>query len=303
VTSFRKTVDGEVRFSISPDSSCPCGSRVPASSCCLTGSGFKKLPGPTSPPLPATGIALPACYAASLDDCSLKLSREHFVSESLLDELNRDNDLRVSGLKWQEAGQEKVLSPKALASKILCDRHNSALSSLDAIAARLFGAFNEERASGSGRQLLHLFSGHDLERWLLKILCGLVYSGNFQTGDRAEVPIPEEWLQILFGYADFPEGQGLYVCTVSGHRFEGPYGLRLQAIAGSTGLSGLGVWVCGYELILSMSGFPSRIFDGRTVAYRPLELYTIGQEFEKSIILSWQGMADLGTLSLDISRT
>jgi hypothetical protein len=250
-----------------------------------------------------TGISLPNCYAAPLADCSARLSREHFVSECLLDELNRDNDLRVSGLRWQEAGQERVLRPNALASRILCERHNSALSPLDAIAVGLLGAFNESGAAGSGRQLLHLFSGHDLERWLLKILCGLVYSRNLLIGDGAEVSIPKQWLQIMFGSADFPEGLGLYVCTLPGHRFEGPFGLKLQAIASSAGLSGLGVWVCGYELILSMSGFPSRTFDGRTVAYRPLELYVTGAAFEKSIIFSWQGTADLGTVSLEIGGT
>lgn len=303
VTTFRQTVGEEVRFCIPPDSPCPCGSGNLASYCCLTGSGFKKVGSVTSPPAPATGTFVPACYAARLADCSLKLSREHFVSECLLDELNRDNDLRVSGLRWQEAGQEKVLSPNALASKILCDRHNSALSPLDAIAANLFGAFNEKGAAGSGRQLLHLFSGHDLERWLLKILCGLVYSKSLSISDETNVSIPKHWLQILFGFSDFPEGQGLYVCTVPGHRFVGPFGMKLQPIGGSAGLSGIGVWVCGYELILSMSGFPSRTFDGRTLAYRPLELYATGPAFEKSIIFSWQGTADLGTLSLGIGGT
>lgn len=192
----------------------------------------------TSPPPPVTGLSLLGCYAAPLGDCSSKLSREHFVSESLLDDLNRDDDLRVSGLRWQEAGQEKVLPPNALASKILCDRHNSALSPVDAIAVNLFHALNEKGAAGSGRQLLHLFSGDDLERWLLKILCGLGYSRNLSIGVGTEVSIPEHWLQVLFGSADFRDGQGLYICTLPGHRFEGPFGLKLQPIAGSDGLSG-----------------------------------------------------------------
>lgn len=256
----------------------------------------------TSPLPPVTGKSLPGCYAAPLGDCSLKLSREHFVSESLLKELCRDDEMRVSGLRWQKSDHEKVLPPNALASKILCERHNSALSSVDAIAANLFGAFNEKNAAGGGRQLLHLFSGHDLERWLLKVLCGLVYSRNLSIGDGAEASIPMPWLQILFGSTNFTNGQGFYICTLPGHRFEGPFGLKIDAIAGSSGPSGLGVWICGYELILSMSGFPSRSFDGRPVAYRPLELHATGPAFEKSIIFSWQGAADLGTLSLEIGE-
>ena len=237
---------------------------------------------------------------AALSDCSLKLSREHFVSESLLELLNRDNDLRVSGFRWQEAGQEKVLSPNALASRVLCDRHNTALSPVDEIAVNLFTAFNEEGATRSGRQLLHLFSGHDLERWLLKILCGFVYSRNLWSTDGTEVSIPTNWVQILFGNADFSDGQGLYICTQLGHQFSGPFGLKLRPIGDSNGLNGIGVLVCGYELILSMTGFPSRSFDGRAFAYRPAELYVTGPAFEKSILFSWQGAADLGTISFEI---
>ena len=52
-----------------------------------------------------------------------------------------------------------------------------------------------------------------------------------------------------------------------------------------------------------MSGFTSRIFDGRQVVYRPLELYSTGREFEKSIALSWDGKADLGTVSVQIAES
>jgi hypothetical protein len=96
----------------------------------LPGLVFKKIPALTAPPPPKTGISLPGCYASHLADCSPKISLEHHISKSLPDVLNFDNDLRVSGPKWQE-GEEKKLPPNALTSKILCKRHNSALSVLD----------------------------------------------------------------------------------------------------------------------------------------------------------------------------
>lgn len=300
--SFRTVIDSEVRFSVSPDSPCPCGDGELASRCCLTSAGLRKVPSPTAPPPPRTGTSLRQCYAGLLADCGSRLSREHYISESLLRHLNRTNDLRVSGLPWLE-DKEKVLPPGALVSRILCERHNAALSPLDAIAVRLFQAFDETRAGGSGQQLLYLFSGHDIERWLLKILCGMAYSKNLTLETEVDFSIPKYWLDVLFGYAEFPDHQGLYVCKSSGHRFEGPHGLALRAISGRGRLTGIGLWVCGYELILSMSGFPSRIFDGRQFAYRPLELYTTGLEFEKSIMFSWDGEADLGTVSLEIVGT
>lgn len=186
---------------------------------------------------------------------------------------------------------------------MLCDRHNAALAPLDSIAVRLFRAFDEEGAAGSGQQLLYLFSGHDIERWLLKILCGIAYSKNLALETECDISIPKHWLDVLFGYAEFSDHQGLYVCISRGHRIEGPHGLALQAITGRGRLTGIGLWVCGYELILSMSGFPSRIFDRRQLAFRPLEFYTTGREFEKSVVLSWDGNTDLGTISVSIGDT
>ncbi len=304
VDSFRKVVGNAVVFSVPPDSPCPCGRNDPAAKCCLTEAGFRKVPAATTPPGPTTGASLTSCYASRLADCSSRISREHYVSESLLRHLNRNNGLTVGGLRWID-GESKALPPSALTSNILCNRHNSALSPLDAIAVRLFEAFDQAGAAGSGQKLLFLFSGHDIERWLLKILCGLASSNNLPTdidGD-VDLSIPKYWLDILFGHEEFSNEQGLYMCKSPGHRFSGPHGLTIQTIVGKNRLTGMGLCVCGYELILSMSGFPSRFFDGRAVAYRPLELYATGRDFEKSVMLIWNGGADLGTVSLTIGET
>jgi hypothetical protein len=109
--------------------------------------------------------------------------------------------------------------------------------------------------------------------------------------------MPERWLRVLFGEANFTNDCGLYICKVPGHLFSGARGLQIQAIARQDEVTGIGVCVCGYELVLSLTGFGKRQFDGRTFAYRPLELFATGREFEKSVIFSWSGHADLGTIS------
>jgi hypothetical protein len=299
VTSFRNVLDDKVQFHVSPFADCPCGSGFSANGCCLTQTGFRKVPATVLPPSPTTGLGCRGCYADRLSDCGPKLSREHYISESLLHVLNTNAGLRVSGLNWQD-GQEMTLPPSALAARILCDRHNSALSPLDAIAVRLFHAFTEVAVAGSGRRELILFCGHDIERWLLKTLCGLAYSGNLGVDSGIDISIPDWWLAILFGQANFADGQGLYVCNEKGHKFEGPRGVMLRSIVGKRRITGLSMYVCGYELILSMSGFASRHFDGRTVVYRPLELHATAHEFEKSVVFSWSGVADLGTISLEV---
>ena len=119
----------------------------------------------------------------------------------------------------------------------------------------------------------------------------------------ADLSIPEYWLQVLFGFSEFTNEQGLYVCVSRGHRFEGPHGVALRTITGRGRLTGMGFLICGYEFILSMTGFPSRSFDGRKMAYRPFEFYTTGEDFEKSVAFTWDGVADLGTISLTIVDT
>ena len=252
-------------------------------------------------PLPKTGTHHVSCYASKLTDCSVSLSGEHYISKKLLKYLNRDESLTVSGFPWLQAGEKRIVSPSSLTANVLCARHNSALSELDDMAVRFFNAFDEEGVVGSGQQQLHLFCGHDLERWLLKILCGMVSSGNLDCSieDRT---IPKQWLEILFGAADFSNEQGLYICVERGERLEGPHGIQIRGISRNDKLTGIGTWLCGYELILSMTGFPLRQFQDRRVAYRPLEFYATGREYEKSVILSWHGAADLGTVKLVVGQ-
>ena len=235
------------------------------------------------------------CYASCLSDCSEHISREHFISESLLDYLNSNKDLTVSGLPWLK-DTEKVLPPNALAAKILCQRHNSALSVLDEMAVRLFDSFNEEGAVESNSKKLYIFFGNDIERWLLKIFCGIIFSKNMTIADNMNINNHKLWIETLFGIRDFYNETGLYICRSTGHLFQNLEDIMLKMIARDDEISGIGLTLCGYELVLSLKGFPSRQFDGREFVYRPMELHTTGKKYEKSIILSWDGTADLGSI-------
>jgi hypothetical protein len=202
----------------------------------------------------------------------------------------------LQGLPW--VGPEgRRLKPSALQSKILCDRHNRALSKLDDLSTRVFRSFDDTAAVPGGR--VHFFSGFDIGRWMLKILCGLMASKSIGE-EPALQQIPLAWQRILFGESEFEKDLGLYVCRSIGHAFEGPHGVKIEAIGKpDKSLSGIGLSLCGTELVLSMTGFPSREFDGRTFAYRPLELLTRGANFERSVAFDWQeAPADAGTLVL-----
>ena len=109
-------------------------------------------------------------------DCDGGLSREHYVSRALLEGL----DLKVRGLPWQREEVARV-SRDSLVAKILCRRHNTALSPLDAGAQAYFLAFERARLHASRQSLStrnehYLISGDALELWAMKTLASLYAS-------------------------------------------------------------------------------------------------------------------------------
>jgi hypothetical protein len=286
-----------VNFELDGDALCPCDSGQRFRDCCRSPDeyGQKHLQGVnTCPPPPQTGHAHPGCYASCLNDCSEKLSREHFVSESLLEKLNELGGLRVQGLSWMKGGESKALPPSAMASKILCDRHNAALSGLDSLAVRFFGAFSP-RMDGTLPPPIFIFLGNDLERWLLKILCGGVKGAGFRPEGRGN-SLPKEWIEILFGRREFPLLAGLHVVNYCGHFQKGPYGVLVRGVKAGNNLDGIAVWLTGFELILSMSLLT--VLENRPLAYRPERLNIRSDDGTRSIIFAWNGGAERQTLWL-----
>ena len=180
---------------------------------------------------------------------------------------------------------------------MLCGRHNFALSELDERAGRLFRTFRaieSDLRGGVGGRQVRLFAGIDVERWMLKVLIGLVCSGNARTIDGEPFPgaVPEHWLKILFGESTFPPTWGLYMLGRIGD------GMRLDpghvAIAPLTTdrlISGLQAEVAGVRLVLVMRD----IGGGRTGAlddlsiHRPNELLIVDPTSgcERSVCFAW----------------
>lgn len=134
------------------------------------------------PPAPPTGETREGCYLASSQNCGGGLSREHYISRALIDQ----RDVFVRGMPWQKAEVQR-LSPDNLTAKILCRRHNSALSPLDTHAQRLFLGIEEASHHASRRSLsrkpqFFMTSGDAMELWAMKTLAGLYASKiNFET--------------------------------------------------------------------------------------------------------------------------
>ncbi len=177
------------------------------SKCCLT------LRANTTPPSPVTGYSNPQCYANALSDCDSQISREHYVSQGIL--RLKNGALTLFGFPWLPNGKLKKVSAQALTAKILCKRHNTALSGLDYVAIRFF-----KFLIGDNRDTdMLLMNGNEIERWMLKMLCGLAASSNIAFNSqilRSWTP-PEQWLRILFGTDNIPSNYGLYYISGNYH--------------------------------------------------------------------------------------
>ena len=134
---------------------------------------------PLGPPGVPTGFSHPNCYLRETHDCSEQISREDYISRSVLEQLG--SVLRVSGMPWLPSGQTLDTTVGSLTAKILCKRHNEALSPLDAEAADFFRILREslidlDRKTLSRKPILHLVGGEALELWMLKVACGLYFA-------------------------------------------------------------------------------------------------------------------------------
>lgn len=230
---------------------CPCRSGKTIESChCLQANGeFVPLDVSTSPPLPQTRYAHPKCYAGIFQDCSDKISGEHFVSGNILKELCSNGGVLTSGMRWMDLGERKIFPVSSLQSNILCTRHNSVLSGLDTVGGRFFcqvrdfqNSFNDKTSKKSMET--SLFNGHDVERWMLKVLCGLVASKNHSPKMKTlNTIVPEDWLRVLYGLEYFTDGLGMYYVVQKGEPRPATTGISSNVVWDVTQSHVLGVHI------------------------------------------------------------
>jgi hypothetical protein len=110
-----------------PHLPCPCGSGRRLDECCLLRKDqLWKRPPLLLPPAPKTNHQQPGCYLGATGDCSADLSGEHYISRTILEQIEQMGDgIAIKGMRWLEADQSKAIGINALTAKILCSRHNS----------------------------------------------------------------------------------------------------------------------------------------------------------------------------------
>lgn len=161
-----------------------------------------------------TNYSHPKCYAKSTGACSHKISKEHLISDNILRDFEENKTVKIAGLPWIEHQTFNLLSRKSLVSHVLCENHNHQLSPYDAEAGEFLRCLNEFDSDFNAPQPsneVKQFNGEFLEKWMLKVLCGLIASNQIsEGGERKPVPLKEIYVGILFNGNLFPDTWGLY---------------------------------------------------------------------------------------------
>lgn len=187
------------------------------------------------------------CYAKSLGNCSGPISKEHFISESILRQMG---NIESKGVPWL-THLDRNITPNEFTSKCLCKYHNEFLSPLDSFAGEFF------------RKALHFMTEHDstvmvwgptFERWLLKMLLGLV--GTKQIEIEGDLVTPEKidslWIRVLFGLEEFPKKAGLYFYARLNDTISIGREVRIETLVLNGALTGLRARIAGIEFYLSL---------------------------------------------------
>ena len=179
---------------------------------------------PVFVPFKKSGFAHPKCYLSGTKGCSDKISQEHYISEALLHKIERHNStIDVCGLSWLPKEHLKSIGKSSLTSGILCTDHNSALSGLDSEIARLVDAIfsiDQDFQSDTPRGHACTIDGTHIERWILKMLVGLIESGQIKQKSGAPFQYKGKCLELICSAsARWPFGWGLYAAKPVGQIF------------------------------------------------------------------------------------
>jgi hypothetical protein len=239
----------------------------------------------------STGFAHSKCYLGETKNCSKVISREHYISKSVLEQFN---GLWIEGLPWQRERTHYL--PSVLKAKILCTRHNSVFSPLDSCARLAFQAFREATAYSALKSLRRstryfLVNGHGLELWALKTLLGLANAKIAQDKSRPvfgtyAMNFSEAFESLSTGRLAVP--LGMHIAHDIGDSVEESLGFVPLLHKERQQLHGLALCVHGLRInfLFDSSGLPEAALLSNAL-YRPWVIDVIGKHRTSRVIVVW----------------
>jgi hypothetical protein len=214
---------------------------------------------------------------------------------------------QFSGVPWLEVGQEKKVGPNALTANCLCKGHNSALSPLDAAAALFVSALRESMEAATAPNP-YLFSGHDIERWLLKTLKAMAVSGNLARGRKKLAGAFKrdiDIIRMLDDHGSWPAGSGLYFIMSSGSRLVNDTRFRIQPWFDAADDEIVGLWtsIVGLQFVMMIAAPEAGGVDMGRSLFRPSCVdISIGQS-RRLVELSWDDELKHDPLTMTFERS
>jgi hypothetical protein len=212
-------------------------------------------------------VAVSRCWAAVLGGCSSKMSGEHLVSRN---QYGDDTEtITVQGLPW--CPQPKVIGLASAVAKILCEKHNHALSPADGAAKDVLRALSLMRDRSEDKMPPLQFpmrrftaSGDLFERWLLKTTINVAMVGKprpeagiFEAGGL----VARRYVEIAFGLGQFDLDEGVYWVAKVGDQIQNrdlrSFAVRTWTLKSDGGLVAAQVRYHGYHLWLATRGAPA----------------------------------------------
>lgn len=198
--------------------------------------------------LAETNFQHQSCYANRLNSCEGPISSEHYISKSILKHFPK---ISSSGIPWLK-DLKKDIPYQTLCSKCLCKRHNNFLSPLDDAAGLIF---DKIVSFATDKREITKIPGRILERWMLKVLFGLIATEKIATQDKkyTKNDLDLTWLNVLYGISDFPEGTGLYINYKVGDKLNYSKKITLAPAFLNEKICGITVELAGFKFILSLT--------------------------------------------------
>lgn len=150
------------------------------------------------------------CWASSLGDCAAGISGEHYISKGIFEA----KSVTIRGLSWCRDKPIKIGIGSAVA-KILCEKHNSALSKFDNEAANLSRFLEQNVLDKPLNQTSIALNGRHLEKWALKTFLNLGYMRALHPDQEKNLIPPNYLVDHIYRDAPIPEGVGLYFISGS----------------------------------------------------------------------------------------
>ena len=273
----------------------PCRSGKAIEVCHLDFDGRLRKPRPSlRPPGERSGFSHSACYLRGTCDCSEQISREHYISRGVLEQLG--SMLRISGVPWLRSGQTLETTVENLTAKILCRRHNAAVSPLDDEAAHFFSTLTDmlldlSRKTLSRRPIFHLVGGEALELWMLKVACGIYFSVAAKDNVRVTGRYYTDLKKVEWAFFDgvWDNRAALHFRGETGSVVDVAHGVGVARLTRDHDLrfGGATMTLNGLmlEIVFDTSGTNPGPWSG--LVMRPSEVVWTRQQREHHIILTW----------------